>query len=44
MTFDRSILHNITLLPYPMLIVLPNGYKVKVNQIDNVTLKPMISL
>ncbi|KAH0769966.1 hypothetical protein KY290_013947 [Solanum tuberosum] len=44
MTFNRPLLHNITLMPYPMLIALPNGYKVKLTQIGNVTLGPMISL
>lgn len=42
--FNISLLHNITFLPYPLLVELPNGYKVKVTQIGNVTLGPMISL
>ncbi|XP_015161400.1 uncharacterized protein, partial [Solanum tuberosum] len=29
MTFNISLLHNIITLPYPILVVLPNGYKVK---------------
>ncbi|XP_069154520.1 uncharacterized protein [Solanum lycopersicum] len=32
MTFNISLLHNITLLPYALLVALPNGYKVKVTQ------------
>ncbi|XP_015167311.1 uncharacterized protein [Solanum tuberosum] len=44
MTFNMSLLHNITLLPYPLLVALPNGYKVKVTQVGSVTLGPMINL
>ncbi|KAH0634641.1 hypothetical protein KY290_038107 [Solanum tuberosum] len=36
MTFDITFLTNITYLPCPLLITLPNGYKVKVVQIGNV--------
>ncbi|KAH0738712.1 hypothetical protein KY290_037417 [Solanum tuberosum] len=44
MTFNISLLHNVTTLPYPILVDLPNGYKVKVTQIGSVALGPMISL
>lgn len=44
MPFNISLLHYIVTLPYPLLVVLPNGYKVKVTQIGNVTLSPEISL
>jgi len=44
MTFNISLLHNVTTLPYPVLVDLPNGYKVKVTQIGSVALGPMISL
>ncbi|KAL3357038.1 hypothetical protein AABB24_017622 [Solanum stoloniferum] len=44
MTFNISLLHNVTTLSYPILVDLPNGYKVKVTQIGSVALGPMISL
>ena len=44
MTFNISLLHDITFLPYPLLVALPNGYKVKVTQVGSVTLGPMIIL
>lgn len=44
MTSDKTILSNISHLPYPMLIRLPNGYRVKLTQIGNVTLGSGITL
>lgn len=44
MTFHRSFTKNIEPLPYPILISLPNGYKVKVNELGDVTLTPKITL
>ncbi|OIT33989.1 hypothetical protein A4A49_65963, partial [Nicotiana attenuata] len=44
MTFNLSLLTNIVTLPYPLLVVLPNGYKVKVTQIGSVILFPQIIL
>ncbi|OIT06680.1 hypothetical protein A4A49_61607, partial [Nicotiana attenuata] len=44
MTFNLSLLTNIVTLPYPLLVVLPNGYKVKVTQIGSVALFPKIIL
>ncbi|XP_019224191.1 PREDICTED: uncharacterized protein LOC109205890 [Nicotiana attenuata] len=44
MTFNRSLLTNITNLPYPMLVILPNGYKVKVTEIGSVILISKITL
>ncbi|OIT05393.1 hypothetical protein A4A49_61655, partial [Nicotiana attenuata] len=44
MTFNKSLLTNIIALPYPLLVVLPNGYKVKVTEVDSVMLTPKITL
>ncbi|XP_059315764.1 uncharacterized protein LOC132066475 [Lycium ferocissimum] len=44
MTFNKSLLINRITLPYPLLIISPNGYKVKVAQISSVTLAPSIVL
>ncbi|OIT00481.1 hypothetical protein A4A49_60128, partial [Nicotiana attenuata] len=44
MTFNRSLLTNIITLPYPLLVIFPNGYKVKVTEISNVVLTPKITL
>ncbi|OIT29118.1 hypothetical protein A4A49_56015, partial [Nicotiana attenuata] len=44
MTFDKSHLQNIVSLPYPLLVKLPNGYKVKVSEIGSVSLTPEIIL
>ncbi|XP_070014754.1 uncharacterized protein [Nicotiana sylvestris] len=44
MTFNRSLLTNIVTLPYPLLVTLTNGYKVKVTEIGNVVLTPKITL
>lgn len=44
MTFNISLLHDTTFLPYPLLVALPNGYKVKVTQVGSVILGPMINL
>ena len=44
MTFHKSYLTNIRSLPYPILISLPNGYKVKVTELGDVTLTPRIIL
>ncbi|OIT35231.1 hypothetical protein A4A49_59315, partial [Nicotiana attenuata] len=44
MTFNLSLLTNIVTLPYPLLVVLPHEYKVKVTQIGSVTLFPKIIL
>ncbi|KAH0674692.1 hypothetical protein KY284_014877 [Solanum tuberosum] len=44
MTFHRSFMTNIRPLPYPILISLPNGYKVKVTELGDITLTPKITL
>ncbi|XP_049374646.1 uncharacterized protein LOC125839700 [Solanum verrucosum] len=44
MTFNKSLLTNIRHLPYPFLITLPNGYKVKVTEIGDVCLNPSLTL
>ncbi|XP_075104166.1 uncharacterized protein LOC142178474 [Nicotiana tabacum] len=44
MTFNRSLLTNIINLPYPLLVILPNGYKVKVTEIGSVILNSKITL
>lgn len=42
-TFDKNHLTKITNLTYPMLVKLPNGYRIKVTQIGEVTLAPEIT-
>ncbi|XP_019230719.1 PREDICTED: uncharacterized protein LOC109211623 [Nicotiana attenuata] len=44
MTFNKTHLQNIVSLPYPLLVKLPNGYKVKVTEIGDVSLTPIIVL
>lgn len=44
MTFNKDHLSDIITLPYPLLVKLPNGYKVKVTEIENVKLATMITL
>ncbi|XP_075080470.1 uncharacterized protein LOC142165975 [Nicotiana tabacum] len=43
-TFNKSLLSDIVTLPYPLLVVSPNGYKVNVTEIENVKLVPEITL
>jgi len=38
MTFNKTLLTNIRPLPYPFLITLPNGYRVKVTEIGDACL------
>lgn len=42
MTFDKSLLTKIITLPHPLLVILSNGYKVRVTQIGSVILIPEI--
>lgn len=44
MTFNKKHLTNILTLPYPLLVRLPNGYRVKVTDVGNVQLTPQITL
>ncbi|XP_070046341.1 uncharacterized protein [Nicotiana tomentosiformis] len=44
MTFNKSLLTKIITLPHPLLVVLPNGYKVKATKIGSVMLTPKITL
>ncbi|KAH0683296.1 hypothetical protein KY290_021892 [Solanum tuberosum] len=45
MTYTRDTLTNLRTLPYPFLITLPNGYKVKVTEIgDGLSLKSPLAL
>jgi len=44
MTYNKTILKNIRTLPYPFLISLPNGYKVKVTEIGDACLNPALTL
>ncbi|XP_075108848.1 uncharacterized protein LOC107790769 [Nicotiana tabacum] len=44
MTFNRSLLTNIINLPNPLIVILPNGYKVKVTEIGSVILNSKITL
>jgi len=43
-TFNKNSLTNIKTLPYPILISLPNGYKVKVIEFGDVSITPDIIL
>lgn len=44
MTYNKATLTNIRTLLYPFLITLPNGYKVKVTEIGDVYLNPILTL
>lgn len=44
MTFHRPSMSNVKTLPYLILISLPNGYKVKVTELGDVTLTPKLTL
>ncbi|XP_019252858.1 PREDICTED: uncharacterized protein LOC109231670 [Nicotiana attenuata] len=44
MTHNKSILTNVKTFVYPYLVILPNGYKVKVTLIGDVILSPKFSL
>ncbi|XP_070005914.1 uncharacterized protein [Nicotiana sylvestris] len=44
MTYRKSFLTNIRTLPYPFLVTLPNGYKVKVIEIGDALLSPKLTL
>ncbi|XP_070032909.1 uncharacterized protein [Nicotiana tomentosiformis] len=44
MTFNKTSLVDIRILPYPLLVTLPNGYRVKVTDIGSVYLAPQITL
>lgn len=44
MTFNRSQLINVFTIPYPLLVRLYNGYKVKVTKVRNVVLPPKTTL
>ena len=44
MTFNINHLSHITNLPYPLLVKLPNGYKVKVTKVGDVKVNDMITL
>lgn len=44
MIFNRTLLIKIRTLPYPFLVTLPNGYKVKVTEIGDVHLNPTLIL
>jgi len=44
MTYNKTHLSDIILLPYPLLVSLPNGYKVKVTEVGNVNLISKITL
>ncbi|XP_049394567.1 uncharacterized protein LOC125858815 [Solanum stenotomum] len=44
MTFDRNLLVNLITLPYPLLVRLPNGYRVKITEIGSVCLTSEITL
>lgn len=43
-TFNKNHLTNIFVLPYPLLVRLPNGYRVKVTEVGDVQLTPNITL
>lgn len=44
MTFNKTLLTKIRTLPYPFLVTLPNGYKVKVTKIGDVHFSPTLIL
>ncbi|KAH0670098.1 hypothetical protein KY289_024591 [Solanum tuberosum] len=44
MTYNKLALKNIRPLPYPFVITLLNGYKVKVNEVGDVCLNPVLTL
>jgi len=44
MTFDRNLLVNLITLPYPLLVRLPNRYRVKITEIGSVCLTFEITL
>ncbi|XP_070029778.1 uncharacterized protein [Nicotiana sylvestris] len=44
MTYRKSFLTNIRTLPYPFLVTLPNGHKVKVTEIGDALLSPKLTL
>jgi len=44
MTYNKTILKNIRPLPYPFLITLPNGYKVKVIESRDACLNPALTI
>ena len=44
MSSDRKLLTNTRPLPYPFLVTLPNGYKVKVTEIGDAVLSPKLTL
>jgi len=44
MTYTKNALTNLRTLPYPSLITLPNGYKVKVTEIGDVCLSSTLTL
>lgn len=43
-TFNKNHLINILVLPYPLLVGLPNGYRVKATEVGNVEPTPKITL
>ncbi|XP_070035124.1 uncharacterized protein [Nicotiana tomentosiformis] len=44
MTYRKSVLTNIRTLPYPFLVTLPNGYRVKVTEIGDVFLSHRLTM
>lgn len=43
-TYNKTLLTNITSLPYPFLVTLPNGYRVRVTEIGDVFINPTLTL
>ncbi|OIT38846.1 hypothetical protein A4A49_56188, partial [Nicotiana attenuata] len=44
MSFNKALLTNIRILPYPFLVTLPNGYKVRVTEVGDAILSPKLTL
>ncbi|XP_075086252.1 uncharacterized protein LOC142168967 [Nicotiana tabacum] len=44
MSYNKALLTNIRILPYPFLVTLPNGYKVRVTEIGDAVLSPKLTL
>ncbi|XP_070049888.1 uncharacterized protein [Nicotiana tomentosiformis] len=44
MSYNKNLLTNTRTLPYPFLVTLPNGYRVKVTEIGDAVLSPKLTL
>lgn len=44
MTYNKALPKNVRILPYPFLVTLPSGYKVKVTEVNDAYLNPVLTL